>query len=277
MKYEFRSTIPCLVKYQGGEEFLEDGQSLVFEKPLKMFVYPAQKGYASFVLDCNANVCPIKRFALPDRILYYFSENTKPKICVKEKTSIGATDVTFIIGQNELQVECNNIIKSIPSISPKTYELTNHDKLALLKVKGEKSEQLTIVNTLTNQITNLVYDRIEINDDEIFCEKFEKEEKYQISDDGIIKVRSIPSQIRNTKILGMSFLEMVKAKQYKDACTLLSDRLASSEEKIAAYFGDIDEILPLSENTYLLDKKTGPLIVKIDLNKDKIVNIEMVD
>lgn len=277
MKYEFRSTIPCLVKYQGGEEFLEDGQSLVFEKPLKMFVYPAQKGYASFVLDCNANVCPIKKFALPDRILYYFSENTKPKICVKEKTSVGTSDVTFVIGQNELQVECNNIIKSIPSISPKTYELANHDKLALLKVKGEKSEQLTIVNTLTNQITNLVYDKIEINDDEIFCEKFEKEEKYQISDDGIIKVRSISSQIRNTKILGMAFLEMVKAKQYKDACTLLSDRLASSEEKIAAYFGDIDEVLPLSENTFLLDKKTGPLIVKIDLNKDKIVNIEMVD
>lgn len=277
MKYEFRSTIPCLVKYQGGEEFLEDGQSLVFEKPLKMFVYPAQKGYTSFVLDCNASVCPIKRFVLPERILYYFSENTKPKICVKEITSVDGSDITFVIGQNELQIECNNIIKSIPSISPKTYELSKHDKLALLKIMGEKSEQLTVVNPSTNQITNLVYDKIQINDDEIFCEKFEKEEKYQISDDGIIKVRSISPQIRNTKILGMTFLEMVKAKQYKDACTLLSDRLPSSEEKIAAYFGDIDEILPLSENTYLLDKKTGPLIVKIDLNKDKIVNIEVVD
>lgn len=277
MKYEFRSAVPCLVKYDGGEEFLEDGQSLVFDKPEKMFVYPAAKGYASFVLDCNSSSCPIKKFELTNRVLYFFSSDSPSQIRVKETLNVGDNEVKFVIGQNFVEIEHENSIRKVESIPPKTYELFSREKIAVLKIKGNEQQQLITFSTASSAVLSLTYDKIEVVENEIFCEKFGKEEKYIFSDGSIVKIRSANVQTKNSKILGMLFLQKVKEKQYKDAGTMLSTYLSSSEEKIAAYFGEIENILPLSENTFLLDKKTGPLVVRLDLQNDKIINIELVD
>lgn len=277
MKYEFRSAIPCLVKCQSGEEYLEDGQALVFDKPEKLFVYPAAKGYASFVLDCNSNRCPIKRFELADRVLYYFSSTPSSQISVKESLSIDGSEINFVIGQSYVEIEHDNTIRKIEIATPRSYELFSHEKIAILKIKSSESQQLITYNIENSQTSILTYDKIEIVENEIFCERMGKEEKYIFSNNDIVKVRSIDIQTKNTKALPMIFLEKVKNKQYKDANAMLSTYLASSEEKIAAYFGEIENVLPLSENTFLLDKKTGPLVVKLDLQNEKIINIEFAD
>lgn len=277
MKYEFRSAVPCLVKFSSGEEFLEDGQMLIFEKPEKLFVYPASKGYNSFVLDFNSNRCPIKKFELDDRILYYFAQESAPRLSVKEKINIDNKDISFIIGQTSTKIEYESTIRDIDTIWPKSYEITTREHTAILKIKSSDQQQLIAFNSETAQILTFTYDKIEIVENEIFCERFGKEEKYIFSEGNLIKIRSIDSQTKNNKVLGMQFLQKVKEKQYKDANTLLSQYLSSSEEKIAAYFGEIENILPLNENIFLLDKKTGPLIVKLDLQNDKIINIEIIN
>lgn len=277
MKYELRSAVPCLVKYSGSEEFLEDGQALVFDKPEKLFVYPAMRGFASFVLDCNSSRCPIKRFELDDRVLYFFPHDLTPKISVREKINVSGSDVSFVIGQSYVNIEFENTTRSVESIFPKSYELFSREKAACLKIKSTDKQQLLVFNTESSALTALEYDKIEIIENEIFCERFGKEEKYIFSGSDVVKIRSVDSQTKNSKILGMLFLQRVKEKQYKEAGALLSTYLSSTEEKIAAYFGEIENILPLSENTFLLDKKTGPLVVKLDLQNDKIINIEMID
>lgn len=277
MKYEFRSAVPCLIKYSGGEEFLEDGQALVFDKPEKFFVYPAAKGYASFVLDCNSNNNPVKKFELADRVLYYFSKTSTMQISVREKITLDGQEINFVIGQSHVEIEHADTIRRVESIFPKSYEITTREKAAILKIKSQAQQQLVAFNIETAQLTSMIYDKIEIMENEIFCELFGKEEKYIFTGGELIKVRSADIQTKNSKILGMLFLQRVKDKQYKDASALLSSYLSPSEEKIAAYFGEIENILPLSENTFLLDKKTGPLVVKLDLQNDKIINIEIVD
>lgn len=277
MKYELRSAVPSLIKYPGGEAFLEEGQALVFDKPEKLFVYPAAKGYSSFVLDFNSNRCPIKRFELADRLLYFFEHCSNPQISVKEKINIDGSDVNFIISQNYTSIDFEKTSRRIETITPKSYEVFSREKTAILKIKSQNQQQIIIFNTETSQLATYTYDKIEIIENEVFCEKFGKEEKYIFSNGELIKVRSVDNQTKNSKTIGMQFLQKVKYKEYKDASALLSTYLASSEEKIAAYFGEIDNILPLSENTFLLDKKTGPLVVKLDLQNDKIINIEMID
>lgn len=276
--YELRSTYPCLVKWQSGEEFLEEGYSLQFDKPEKLFIYPTtgRREDVPFVLDMEANFYPVQVFDVEGRQIFYLQPNNIGTMA-KEKISLNSKTINFKIASNFVEIETDELIKSCECIKPKTYEIICYEKFAILKIKGEKSEQAIIYDSENNSLSCVTATKIDFENGELICEKHGREEKFVFAEGNLVKTKSLQTISRNPKITGMLFLDKLKNGEYREASLLVSDRLGSNEDKLQAYFGEIKDFFPLDENKYLVIKKTGHYVVKLDLYEDKIVNIEILD
>ncbi len=277
--YQLRSALPCLVKWQGGEEFLEDGLVLNFNQPTRLFIYPAsgRREDVAFVLNMSLPSERVKVFHVEEETIFFLDENSSSSIAVKETISVGDKNIEFELDGDSVKIVNADKICSAHILKPKTYRLQSHENFAILKIKATSLEEAIVFNSETNSITCIEAEKIEIVGGEIICEKQGREEKYIIADGTLSKIKSIENFSRNSKILGLSFLQMVKNKQYSAACNLLSENLHASEDKIAAYFGEIKNILPLNEKEFLIAKKSGHYITRLEQREDKIVGIEMKD
>ena len=278
-KFEVRSAYPCLVKWKGGEEFLEDGLSLTFDEPQNLFIYPAtgRREDIAFVLDMNSSTPQAKLFSLDDRDLYYLEPSSADCLLVKESLSVNGKTLNFEIGSTTLKIESDSLVRSINILKPKTYQLSSHDNFAILKIKSDGSDEAIIFNTETNAVQTITASKIEITDGQILCERFGHEEKYIFAEGNLVKTKSIESISRNPKITGLTFLQKIKNKEYREASLMVSERLGANEEKLSAYFGDVKEVLPLNETEFLIVKKAGHYQVRLDTKEDKVVNIEIKD
>ncbi len=278
-KFEVRSAYPCLVKWKGGEEFLEDGLALTFDEPQKLFIYPAtgRREDIAFVLDMNATSPQAKLFSLDDRELFYLEENCADCLMLKESLSVNGKNLNFEIGSATAKISSEAIIKTVNILKPKTYQLLSHDNFAILKIKSEGSDQVIAYNVETNAIEIINASKIEIADGQILCQRFGHEEKYIFAEGKLVKTKSIESVSRNPKITGLTFLQKIKNKEYREASFLVSERLGANEEKLSAYFGDVKNVLPLNENEFLIIKKAGHYQVRLETKEDKVVNIEIKD
>ena len=277
--FELRSKYPCLIKWSKGEDFLDEGLALVFNQPEKLYVYPAtgNKGDIPFVLDMNSNNIPAKIFSLDDKDIYLLDRNMSDALIVKEQLTVKGQKLKYFIGSQTLKIESNKIIKTFSIIKPKSYEIISYNNFAILKIKGNNSDQTIIFNIDNNESQIIEGNKIEITDNELVVEKYGREEKYILTNGKITKIKSLELLTRNPKIIPLSFLQKIKNKEYKEACLLVSDSLSPSEEKISSYFGEIKDFLTLNENEFLVIKKTGHYVLKLDLNDNKISNIEILD
>lgn len=277
--YQLRSALPCLVKWKGGEEFLEDGVVLNFSEPQRLFIYPAtgRREDVAFVLDMSSQNERVRVFELEDEIIYFLDENAGSSIAVKESIAVNGKNIEFELSGRTVRITNDGTICTADILKPKTYRLSSHENFAILKIKSARGEEAIVFNTDTNSLTSIEADKIEIAGGEIICEKLGREEKYVIADGVLAKTKSIENFSRNPKILALTFLQKVKNKQFSDACSLLSENLHASEDKIAAYFGEIKNILPLNEKEFLIAKKSGHYITRLEQREDKIVSIEIKD
>ena len=256
---------------------MEDGIVLNFSEPQRLFIYPAtgRREDVAFVLDMNRPCDRVKVFSLEDEKLFYLDDRSASVINVKESLSVSGKNLTFEIGSDSVKIDDGHISAETAIIKPKTYQLTSHEKFAILKIKSALEQQAIIYDTENSQITSLSGSKIEITGGEIVCEKFGREEKYIIADGTLAKIKSIENLSRNPKTLGITFLNKIKNKQFSEACQMLSERLSANEDKLAAYFGEIKDVLPLNENEFLIVKKSGHYVTKLDCREDRIVNIEI--
>lgn len=276
--FEVRSTYPCLVKWHAGEEFLEEGYVLQFDKPEKLFIYPTtgRREDVPFVLDMEAHFYPVKVFDVDDKRIFYLQPNSLGTMA-KEKITLNSKTINFKIASTFVEVETDEIIKNCECIKPKTYEIISYEKFAILKIKGENSDQAIVFDSENNSLTSVTASRIDFENGELICEKQGREEKFVFADGNLVKTKSLQTVSRNPKITGMLFLQKLKNGEYREASLLVSDRLGSNEEKLAAYFGEIQDFFALDDNQFLVIKKSGHYVVKLDLNEDKIANIEILD
>lgn len=276
--YQLFSKYPCLVKWQDGEELIDEGMSLQFDKPEKLYVYPTtgRREDLPFVLDMNANFSPVRVFSLGEKEVYFLEESPSG-VVAKEKITANGKNLSFKIATNKVEIETDEVIKSCEICKPKTYEIISHENFVILKIKGERYDQAVIFNCDNNSLNSVSASKIDFIDGELICEKYGREEKFVFAEGELVKTKSLQTLSRNNKIIGMLFLQKIKNKEYREASLLLSDRLGSNEDKLVAYFGEIQDFLPLDETTFLVIKKSGHYVVKLDLNEDKIVNIEILD
>ncbi len=276
---ELRSEYPCLVKWAKNEEFLDEASCLTFLNPEILYIYPAtgKKDNIAFVLDLsqiNKNFC--QQFNLEDRQLCLLTENP-PLITIKDEITLNERKIQLALSTEEAKFETDERIVTVQTIQPKTYELSSYKDFVVLKIKGLSEEQIILLNINTYDIFNEIGSIIEFSNGELSCQKYGKEEKFSIVDDRIIRAKTIEPQTKNSKIVALKFLEKIKNREYKSALSLMWENLSPSEEKLKAYFGEIKKILPLSQEKFLIVKKSGYYVVKLEMLDNKISNIEILD
>ncbi len=279
-KIEIRSEYPCLLKWKNSEQFLDEASSLCFDTPECFFVYPAtgKRGDIAFVLDLSQldrRFC--QTFNLEDRTLCLLTRPSTTLIKVKEKVSVQGKDVSLTLSNSQASFETDERIVSVEVISPKTYELSAFENFAILKIKGSASEQIVVLNLENYEIFCEEGNIVEFDRGEISCQKNGKEEKFSLVNGHIVRAKIFESPPKNPKIIPLKFLEKIKNHDYKSATAMMWDSLNASEEKLSAYFGEIKKIVPLSFDKFLIVKKAGHYIVKLDLLDEKISNIEILD
>ena len=160
---------------------------------------------------------------------------------------------------------------------PKTYSLFSIESHALLKIKSTSVDELIDYNTISHSLEKICASQITVEGSEILCETNSLQEKYAIIENKLVKVKSNPSSSRNSLVTGMLFLQKLKNKQRKDACLMVAESLEATEEKLEEFFGDFDDFFPLSQNTYVLIKKSGHEVVQLDLTENLVSSIKMLD
>lgn len=277
-KFVLAAAFPCVVTSLEGSAILEEGVTLEFDSPARVFIYPAsgRREDVAFVFDMS-NPSPRARiFSLPETE-YFYLDSALSSVSAREKLSIDKNVLTFTIANDNLTIDDGSLIKVTPILKPKTYEITTLEHLAIVKIHSLGAEQLVIYNPQTASIRTITGDKIEIIGSEIICEIGAREEKYNIIEENLIKTKSISSISRNNKIIGMRFLEHIKNGEYSSAASLLDNSLSSSEEKLVAYFGQIRSYIPLDKNHYGVITSSNEYILRLDTSDAKITNIEILD
>ena len=277
-KFTLISTYPCLVKWKGGEEFLDEICYLEFDDAERLFVFPAtgRREECAFVFEAGVANPRARVMNVKDR-QFVLLERRDLSTFVKESVTADGETVMLEIGTCSLRIECGDIVKEVEILRPKTYAISTCENFVLVKISSPSQKQLVSFNVKSHEVQSIYGTSIEINDGEILCDSFGHEEKYAIIDGKLVATKPIDSIPRNSAALGMKFLEQVKNGRLKEACAYLDDRLGGSEEKLDAYFGKIEHFFPLENGEYLIVKKSGQYVVKLDLKDDKICNIEIDD
>ncbi len=277
--YQLRSTYPCVVKWQGGEEFLEEGQALEFEKAERLFIYPAtgRRDDISFVLDMACPGARVQTFKVDEQTIFYLASNKIDETIVEEKIEVSGRQVLMQIGTDNLKIVLDNVTKIYEIQHPKKYEVLAVDDFALLKITALNEMQLVVFNVKTFDCEIITADKIEIVGGEIMALLGGREEKYLINSGKFSQVRAFDFSSKNPAVTGMMFLQNLKMHHYSEACNFVDSLLSPSSDKLKAYFGEITDFFPLDENRYLLIKKSGHDVVKLDLKNSLICNIEMLD
>lgn len=278
-KIELRSEYPCLIKWKGGEEFLDEATSLFFSNEQLLFVYPAtgKREDVAFVLDLSQldkNFCQV--FNLDDRTLCLLTKSSATTK-IKEEISINGKQVKLLLSNSYAEFHTDEREVTVQTLPPKTYEFSNYENFAILKIKSLSAEQIVLFNINTNQTFSQEANIIEFDRGEISCQRYGKEEKFSIDEDKVVSAKSYEPLPKNPKVLPLKFLEKIKCHDFKSAINFLQDGMSASEEKLSAYFGEIKKILPLSSNKFLIVKKSGYFVVEIQTNGEKISNIEILD
>lgn len=278
-KIEIRSEYPCLIKWKGGEEFLDEATSLFFSTPELLFVYPAtgKRDDIAFVLDLSQpdkNFCQI--FNLEENTLCLLTKSIS-SIKIKEEVLVNGKSVNLILSNSNAEFNTDERIAYVTTLPPKTYELTSYENFVILKIKSLSAEQIVLFNTVTNELFSEEGNIVEFDRGEISCQRYGKEEKYSIVENEIIRAKTYEPPPKNAKVLPLKFLEKIKNHDFKSAISFLQDSMSASEEKLSAYFGEIKKILPLSLNRFLIVKKSGYYEVEIQTSGEKISNIEIID
>ena len=149
-KIEIRSEYPCLIKWKGGEEFLDEATSLFFSTPELLFVYPAtgKRDDIAFVLDLSQpdkNFCQI--FNLEEKNLCLLTKSSS-NIKIKEELSANGKQVKLILSNSNAEFHTDERIASVSTLPPKTYEFTNYENFVILKIKSLSAEQIVLFNTV---------------------------------------------------------------------------------------------------------------------------------
>lgn len=278
-KIEIRSEYPCLIKWKGGEEFLDEATSLLVSKQDLLFVYPAtgKKEDVAFLLDLSQmdkTFCQV--FNLEDRTLCLLTKSSSITK-IKEEILVNGKPVELVLSNSYAKFSTDERELCVQTLPPKSYELSSYENFAVLKIKSLSAEQIILFNITTNQIFSQEANIVEFDRGEISCQRYGKEEKFSVLDDKIISAKTYEPPPKNPKVLPLKFLEKIKNHDFKSAITFLQDNLSASEDKISAYFGEIKKILPLSLENFLIVKRSGYYVVKIQTSGEKISNIEILD
>lgn len=278
-KIELRSEYPCLIKWRGGEEFLDEASKLSFSTQELLYVYPAtgRREDVAFVLDLaqvDKHFC--MSFNLEDSTLCLLTK-AATTTTIKEELSVDGKTVSLLLSNKTAEFSTDERVVSAETITPKTYELFSFQNFAVLKIKGSSSEQILLFNVKNFQIFSEEGNIVEFDRGEISCQKHGKEEKFSVVDDQIVRAKTYEPPPKNPKILPLKFLEKIKNRDFKSALSLMQDNLNGSDEKLSAYFGEIKKILPLSQEKFLIVKRSGHYVVRLQTSGEKISNIEILD
>ena len=274
--FQLRSTFPCLVKWNGGEEFLDETAYLEFDSPQKFCIYPALPSRTAlpFMLDTQSNLCPARIIDI-SQCRIFFLDAPEYSTTVKESLRVNSKTINFKISNNFVEIENDEMIKTCSCIKPRSYQLFSHDKFAILIIKSDRAQQAIVFDSANANISRLQADKIEFKDGELVCENANLQQRHLITSEGFIQNNNLQPSPRNAKTLCATFLQLLKEKQYSRANNLVCESLNSSQEKLAEYFGEFQNFFALDETKFVIIKKSGHNVVTFGLKDDKICDIQM--
>ena len=198
-KIEIRSEYPCLIKWKGGEEFLDEATSLLVSKQDLLFVYPAtgKKEDVAFLLDLSQmdkTFCQV--FNLEDRTLCLLTKSSSITK-IKEEILVNGKPVELVLSNSYAEFSTDERELCVQTLPPKSYELSSYENFAVLKIKSLSAEQIILFNITTNQIFSQEANIVEFDRGEISCQRYGKEEKFSVLDDKIISAKTYEPPPKN--------------------------------------------------------------------------------
>lgn len=269
--YELRTEIDCLIKSDDGECLLDQNQSIIFNSPQKILVYPLSRNRNQFPFFIDLNISHSGKFyshySIDERELFLINSLSQVRNENIEKIEIGNKTCLIKINEETISFEYDNIKKSLSLMQEfNSYSISKVDNFILLTLIGQ-NEEMWLYNISDNSLNHIFGNKIERIDNQIMVTYHSQGiydnqiyKTYEIANNKLIEKKSSishispPVKIYSDKVIPIAFLEAVRDRDYYTAKTYLSQRLSESvtDEHLEKFFGNFDKIVPLSNSRYLI-------------------------
>lgn len=291
--YELRTEIDCLIKNDDGECLLDQNQSITFNSPQKVLVYPLSTNRNQFPFFIDLNILRSGKFyshySIDEKELFLINSLTQVKNENIEKIAMGNKSCLIRINEENISFEYDNMKKTLELTQEfNSYSINKVDNFILLSLTGT-IEELWAYNTSDNSLQHIFGNKIERVDNQIMVTYHSQGiydnqiyKTYEISNNKLIEKKSSishispPSKIYSEKVIPIAFLEAVKDRDYYTAKSYLSQRLSESvsDEHLEKFFGNFDKIIPLSNNRYLIIRGDKFKVFRFVVSNNLIDDIE---
>lgn len=286
MKYKIFSDIPCVAKVKEESFELDDTNFLELEDKCVIYLYPLVKGFLPTLISPDFENAKLYRnddttYVFPEFPTISSGENVLYKAFGNRFASLTGTPYKFTIS-GEDSFFSYDIKKNISS--PEIINISNtpcvsanfKDKNYLLIFDGKNFIEICgDVEIDKNKVTAVSYldsiskhgklTKIEINNG-----------KVQILENELLYLKNKPIKPKFIGAKNYSFLQSILVKDYNLARSYLDEKLSEklTDEHFSKFFGEFDEILPLSINTFCLKNKNTPIgVFELKNLNGKIVDV----
>lgn len=287
MKYLLKTPYPCLIKTEKESLELDINDTIECEDEQVLYVYPTIAEQIPFCVNLS-----IKRDTDQYSFLKHNGQNIifleKPEkfdVYQKEDLSFAGKHCHIGISRNKVFFETDkqkiDCFCRKSKVAPKVFKVKNFACVWLEQdffAYSMQNERLSHLNGETINYDNgsLVVTK-KYNDSKCRekISRYEIGEKIELKDEQIISSQTREFEDKN--LISYKFLESVKANDFAQTQTYLSDHLSSKigEEQIKSFFGFLSEFLPLSTNEFLAISGNNKKYVTFDLLNGKINDISI--
>ena len=286
MKYCIKTPYHCLVKTQSQMFELDSQDSLECENEDNLIVYPIGQKIPSFCISLNSEKSQFYSFFSHNEKKYIILEKMNDFLIKnKEKFNFSGKFCYLTIGNNFIKFETDSKEIEI-SCSHSCNEYNLHKLKNFACIEFEKD--FYAFSIIENKIYHFSGTKISFDDNKLTVTKKyndsnlrEKVSTYNFSQDITLESENFVSNQNCDfdEILPFKFLEGVKAKDYSSILHFLSQNLREKidETKLQKFFGNVNEIMPLSINEFILTTNSTKKFVTFSLQNKKITDISIDD